>query len=327
MSSSNRDETAAERRERLAERYAAYKAARLERPPQWLDPAPARGEDTVWRGLTRRGEARVLFVRLTALLQHIQRVQQLSPAATRLMGEALVAARLVRSTVNPEAQLQWVLKTDGAAGQVVVDVWAEGGMRGLVAERSLPSAVADRAIGAGLLLVARRNQRGRFYQSQLAVHGGTVETIAMRYLLESEQLLTFLRLAVDVDEHGVIRSACGALLQMMPEAEKGDLEDVLANVEAAGPLRAAVTEDDPDARGWFDAVLDGFRWDQSAREDVSFDGRSSRARVMQMLATLSRAELTELVDAGEALEVVDEFTRETYRVGVDELQALVGPSN
>src|SRR5258705_3323350 len=126
--------------ESAVERYKRQRAERLTGPTQFVEPAPGLGADTLWRGLTRAGEIRVLLARTTATVRESSRRLGAGDEGSRMLGELITAGLLARSALNPAAQLQMVLRNPGSAGRLIVDVWAgEGGARAAIAQ---PGAVA-----------------------------------------------------------------------------------------------------------------------------------------------------------------------------------------
>ena len=299
-----------------------YRRKQLERqigPTQWLDVPPPVGADTLWRGLTRKGEARLLVVRATEAVREATDRLECSPDVAKWLGELIISTQLVRSTLNPEAHMQVYIRHDGAAGQLVVDAWETGGVRAYV---KVPDAVQP-LIGAGIMEVQRRQPgRNRAWQSAIQLEGDDASEFMMQYLLESEQILSFLRTEVSVVD-GHIESAVGYLIQLMPEGTGDDLGRMTANLGNAGSLRAGMTADDPDGRAWAQGLMDGFFWDQCAREFLEYECRCSEDRVIHMLSTLPRADLEELASSHEALETTCDFCRTVYRIAPSRVAALL----
>ena len=303
-----------------------YRRRQLERqlgPTQFLDMAPPLAVDTLWRGLARSGEARVLVVRATAAVREAAARLQASPDVAGLLGELILAGLLVRSTLNPEARLQLYLRHDGPVGTVVVDVWDGGGVRAYAKVPTATRELGGELIGSGLMEVARTQAAtAKSWRSTVALHGGAVDAILGRYLRESEQVLSLLHTEVAL-QGGEIASAVGWLVQLMPEGTREDLARVTANHAGIGALQAAMTAADPDGRAWAEALLAGFRWDQCARELVAYECRCSEARVLAMLATLPEDDLRELAGSAEPLEMTCDFCKTRYHVATARVAALL----
>jgi molecular chaperone Hsp33 len=314
-----------ERIESAVERYKRRRAERLAGPPQCLDPAPPIGEDTLWRGLTRGGEIRVLVARTGALVAESARRLGTSDDATRILGELLTACHLARSTLNPSAQLQMLLRNPGSAGRLVADVWAgDAGARAAIANPAATAARDGILLDSGLLEVSRIARNGSPYRSSLQYEAAGIEAAVTEYLVRSEQIVALVHLEVKVAD-GVVASSCGYLVQLTPEGTRAQLEQLLGRVERMPALASGMTPDDPDGRAWAAQLLDGFLWDQVARERPFFACRCSRGRLVSALSALPREDLQELVDSGEPTESICEYCNTTYTLSVPELQVLLAP--
>ncbi len=313
--------------ESAIERYKRLRAERLAGPTTWVDPAPPLAQDGLWRGLTREGEMRLLVARASVTARAITARLACSDDTARIAGELATAALLVRSTLNPEAQVQVSILNTGSAGRLLADVWAgEAGLRVSIARPEARASKDGPLLGGGLMQVSRSRAGREPYVSSTNFLESGIETSMMEYLLHSEQILSLLRVEVAVQD-GVATDAVGFLVQAMPEGSRADLERLVRNLEALDPLRDAMTESDPDARAWAGRLLDGFRWDQVAREQVSFACRCSRERVLALLAGLPREDIEDMVRRGEPAETTCEFCRAVYRVATPDLTGLLSPGH
>jgi molecular chaperone Hsp33 len=305
----------------FTQRYLARRSARAEAPSRFLDPAPSLGEDTLWRGLTRDGELRLLVARATRTVREIASTLEASPGNAAMLAELVLGGLLLRSTLDPDAQLQITIRNRGRAGRLYLDVWPSGrGLRASLENPGATSATGAMLFGGGQLEMVRSRAAGTPYRSSRAFEGVTIPELFMAHLLESDQIVALLKLDVRM-EHGEIAHASGFVVQATPEGSRDDIARLLANLERVPPLGDAMTEDDPDARAWVDRLLAGYRWDQSAREPIAFVCRCSRERLLAILCALPDDDLDEMIAAEEPAEVTCEFCRAEYRIDPDELRA------
>ncbi len=309
----------AEAARRLHERHLQRMAA----PTALLDPVPPIIADTLWRGLLRAGQARLLVVRATQTVQEAAQRIGCSPDVTLLLGQLITGTLLLRSTLNPEDRLQLNLNHQGPVGAISIDAWQAGGVRAYVSHPQEELRAFGFLVGEGTLQVSRTSGDGRSYNSQVALDGTTVDEFLMAYLLESEQILSILTSDVVVDADGAVAHAYGYLLQMMPEGSRDDMRQIADNVAALPPLHDGMTEADPDARVWAHALLRGFVWDQVAREPVAFVCRCSRDRMVSMLSSLPARDIAELAHGSAPLELVCDYCRERYVLRPAELKVLL----
>lgn len=309
--------------ETVLERYKRLAEERRTGPTQYLDVPPPRTQDTLWRGLTREGEARLLVVRATETVREAARRLEASVDVAKLLAELMAATLLVRSTLNPEERMQVYLNHRGPVGQLVVDAWENGGIRGFVQRPKADGTDFGFLIGQGTMEVSRtHSRRQKAYRSAVPLQGTTMESFMMHYLLESEQILALLKLEVDVHE-GEVTSAVGYLLQLMPEGTRDDLRRLTQNLESISPLAQGMTEEDPDGRQWAEQLMAGYRWDQCAREMVAFQCRCSQERILAMLGSLPRKDVEELASGEEPLEMTCDYCHTRYEVMPSELNVLL----
>lgn len=310
---------AVQRREELRQ---ARRQARLVAPISWVEPAVPLDRDTLWRSLTREGEARLLVVRATQAVREAAARMHATPDVAKLVAELMIGALLVRSTINPDERLQLYLNHEGPLGQVAIEAWDDGGVRAYVAHPEESNEIFGLLIGAGSLQISRALGT-KHYASSVALNGENVSDYLMHYLLESEQILSLVHTDVRLGADGQVQSASGYLLQMMPEGTRNDLRKILHNIQGIAGIGDAMTADDPDARAWAKALFEGFGWDQCAREPVAFRCRCSRDRMMAMLSSLPKGDMAELAEGSEPLELVCDYCHTKYYVRPGELRELM----
>jgi molecular chaperone Hsp33 len=306
----------------IVQAYLEKRRAAEEGPTTWVaGDVPALQEDTLWRSLTRGGQARLLCIRATNLTQQAAAYVDASPDVAKMMGEWLIAALLMRQCLNPDERLQFYVNHAGPVGQVVVDAWEDGGARIYVKSPQEVTEAFGFLIGDGNLQVSRTFGH-KVYRSTTELRGEQVQDFVMHYLLESEQILSLLMTDVRTDDTGVTVAA-GFLLQLMPDGTKADLQHFLANLEPMGPLADAMTEVDPDGRAWAEKLMAGFQWDQVARVPVDYQCRCSHDRMISMIASLPRRDIADLAKGSEPLQMQCDFCRTSYEVRPGELRVLL----
>lgn len=305
----------------ILERYRARRSAWAEAPSRFLDPAPKLAEDTLWRGLTRNGELRFLVARATTTTSEIARTLGAHRDGTRLLASLVLGGVLARSTLDPDAQLQITVRDRGPGGRLYLDVWPSG--RGLRASLEHPAADLGpdpEVLRAGELEIVRSRSGGTPYRSSRNYESKTLPQLFEIHLLESDQIVAMLRLDVRFDGDD-LSLAAAFLVQVTPEGTREDLARLVSNLDSLPPLGDGMTEDDPDGRAWTTRLLDGYRWDQSAREPIEFVCRCSRDRLLAILGALPGADLDEMIAAGKPIETSCEFCKARYEIDPAELAA------
>lgn len=321
--SQNDNKPAPQPRGDVAKAYLERRRQAQEGPTTWVDDAPPPvGQDTLWRGLTRGGEVRLLAIRATQTTKEAAKALQASPDVAKMMGEWLVSALLMRQCLNPDERLQFYVNHQGPVGQVVVDAWEEGGARIYVRSPQEVTEAFGFLVGEGVLTVSRIHGH-KSYRSTVQLAGSTVSDYVMHYLLESEQILSLLVTDVRADDEGVTL-ASGFLLQLMPDGKREHIQQLLGNLERLGPIGDHMTDDDPDARAWASKLMQGFLWDQVVRVPVQYECRCSLERMIAMIASLPKNDIYDLSQGSEPLQMLCDFCRCSYEIRPGELKGLLG---
>ncbi len=183
--------------------------------------------------LDLRGRLVRLGPTVDAILKHYDYPE---PVA-RLLGEALALATLLGSILESHGRFQLQTRSDGPVDMLVVDYDAPGKLRGFarydaarVAEFEAAGARAQpaRLFGRGhLALTIEREADAARYQGVVPLEGESLAEAAHIYFRQSEQIPSFVRLAVGeaVTAQGRVWRAGGLLLQYLPE-HGGRLRDL-----------------------------------------------------------------------------------------------------
>jgi len=146
------------------------------------------------------------------------------PQVARLLGEAVALAALLGSILESHGRFQLQTRSDGPVDMLVVDYDAPGKLRGFArfdAERVAETRDAAPAalFGRGhLALTIEREEDAARYQGVVPLEGESLAEAAHIYFRQSEQIPSFVRLAVaeSVTPQGRSWRAGGLLLQYLP---------------------------------------------------------------------------------------------------------------
>ena len=322
MSQHEEPETPAEPRVRsaAAQRYLAAREARRTAPPERLSDPPAPEEDTLWRGLLRDGQMRLIVARAGRASHEIAERLGCEAVASAFLHELVTAAQLLRATLNPDETLQLAGFQQGGVGNFVVDVFEDGGVRATLRH---PDAEGLALVGGTMQVTRQQRGRGQYRSSVAFDADARPVDVLMHYLLESEQILTLLEVDLDPSrrDHGM--AAVGYLVQLMPEGSREDLARLVQNLQASGRPGAAMTAEDADGVAWAERLLGGFYWDQVARQELGFSCPCSPERVLTLLASLPKADLAEVIEGLEVVESTCDYCRTSYATPVDQIRVLL----
>ncbi len=227
---------------------------------------PPAGDDAVLpfeiEGLDVRGRVIQMGPALTSMLA---RHDYPLPVA-KLLGEAIVLAVLLGSSLKFEGQFLLQTQTDGPVDMLVVDYRTPGRLRAYArfnAERVAAMAGAGTLepaalLGTGILgMTIDQGPHTSRYQGIVPLDGSSLEEVAHTYFAQSEQIPTRVRLAVAEmmtrDDAGAMAHswrAGGLMVQFLPQSEERMRRRDLPGGDAPGGVEA---DDGDEDDAWVEA--------------------------------------------------------------------------
>ena len=191
---------------------------------------PESGDDTVVPFTLDKLDTRGRSVRLGDALDTILNRHNYPAPVARLLGEAVVLAALIGSSLKFDGKFIMQTQTDGPVNLIVVDFDAPDGLRGYARfdhDALLKAAEEGRTrpselLGNGhLAMTIDQGAHTERYQGIVALQGNSLEEVAHTYFMQSEQIPTQVRLAVAEftrkGDHRPHWRAGGVLIQHLPE--------------------------------------------------------------------------------------------------------------
>jgi molecular chaperone Hsp33 len=190
---------------------------------------PESGDDVAVPFTLEQLDCRGRAVRLGPALDGILNRHNYPAPVARLLGEAVVLATLIGSSLKFQGKFILQTQTDGPVNLIVVDLDAPDGLRGYA--RFDADAVAravergetkpGQLLGKGhLAMTVDQGVHTERYQGIVALDGQSLEEVAHTYFQQSEQIPTVVRIAVaQLSRRGEPRPswrAGGMLVQYMP---------------------------------------------------------------------------------------------------------------
>lgn len=285
--------------------------------------------DYILRAITRSGAFRLVVTQATESVREAVRRQSMSHSVAESFGKLMVGAAMIRSTLHTYERFQMTIRSNGTAGDLFVDAWPDGMIRGHV---HTPAAEPDQSgrsvVGTvGVVEVSRsRMHRDRqIYQSITEVISGNIIDELEMYMAESEQLPTSLRAQIVFDDSGQVSWAGGILVQVLPEADHADLRELVDRMEKCTTLCTPETTTQRD--GLFRLILrDDIPFEVVAEETLEFRCNCDELRVLSSFATLQREELMQLAEEGTSLDVTCGYCNRHYAVSPEAIRALLEPN-
>lgn len=312
-------------------------------------------DDVVLRFRTVNSNVMGRVVRLGPALDAILNRHNYPPKVTEALGQALALVAMLGTSLKGEGGILTLqAKSDGPVSLLVADYAATGAVRGYATftETVEPSTETSSVFGDGSLALTIDPGPGfDRYQGVVALEGQSLTDAAHTYFRQSEQLPTFLRLAVarhynaeaEGEDNKWTWRAGGLMIQHLSR-EGGLASDLASGSDEDEP--PAVGEEDEDwqrARHLATTVEDHELLDPSLApdrllyrlfheegvvafpaEDVRDDCRCSRQRVHNLLRNIGGTDLGDMTDETGNVTVTCEFCSTKYAFDPTELDPHSG---
>lgn len=243
---------------------------------------PESGDDVVVPFTLENLDSRGRVVRLGEALDQILTRHNYPAPVARLLGEAVVLAGLIGSSLKFEGKFILQTQTDGPVNLIVVDLDAPDGLRGYARfdADAVQQAIERGEIAPGQLLgkghLAMTVDQGvhmERYQGIVALEGGSLEDVAHTYFQQSEQVPTLVRLAVAQlsrkGQRGTHWRAGGVLVQYLPPHGARTMPDLPGDGDFSNPDTADQSFAESDKWTETRALLGTIADDELADPDVS----------------------------------------------------------
>lgn len=266
-----------------------------------------------------------------------------------ILGQAcLSAALLIPAVMKGREHVSWRYEVeDSPAKGFSVEADSAGWVRGCLLADSIP---LDNPLegwdmkpffgGEGIMTVQTVRPGDKYPQTSSVNTTGNIADDLVFYFERSEQIKTALTTSIQMDRQGRIIGAGGIFLQVMPEtggsykgvARKGSQlsssPDISADEELLSKLEERCTSK-PSIGSWFSEgkgtedylslVFKDFSPVVALHRSVVYDCPCSKDLFLRHVRALPQAELDDIKQKGEPLELVCRNCSSVYRIGTDEL--------
>ncbi len=284
---------------------------------------------TLYKFMNAEGTIRASAIVCTDLLNHLRTLQHTSPTSTLALGRTLIGTTLLATQLKDEQAISVQMKCDGAMRMVFAQASYEGSVRAFIAEPQLPMSV-ERGnlilaphVGAGTLTVSTYIKGASRPQiSQVLIESGEITDDLASYIRISQQIPCVLTAGVILGSEGVVTSAGGLLVEMMPGHSQEDVERVESSLRAMGALSQSLA---PDVNGenllkMFFIGHEGRYW--AHPHTVQIACSCSLDKVMGSLQLLGVEELQKMIAAQEPVDVQCEMCGKRYHVASEQVKSL-----
>ncbi len=280
--------------------------------------------DQARRFLFEEADIRGEIVLLDTAFQDMLAIHQYAPGVSRLLGELLAAAVLLRSTLKFEGKLVLQARSEGQIPLLMAECSSAGNIRGIARGADLATANHfDQLLGQGSLAITIDPEDGQRYQGIVPLAGDSLAHSLDAYFAQSEQLGTRFWLAADD------RRAAGMLLQQLPAQLTRDATERDQQWQHACALAATIQPQELLELSTRSLLFRLYHEDSLrlfAPSEIGFHCSCSRERTLRALSAIATTELEDLLEEMGCITMDCEFCNQQYRYQREDLQDLLGDS-
>ena len=219
------------------------------------------------------------------------------------------------------------IQCSGPAKGLTVTADSKGNVKGFALNPDVdlpPNALGKLDVGGaldlGVLSVIKDMGLKEPYVGQCQLQTGEIAEDLTYYFATSEQIPSAVGLGVLVDKDGV-KQAGGFIIQLMPFTP----DDVIDKLEKRLTEIESVTnmlERGLSPEGILEEILGDFGLEITDTMDTKFYCDCSKEKVSRALSTISKKDLDDIINDGEAIEVKCQFCNKAYNFEIDELKSI-----
>lgn len=264
-------------------------------------------KDTLTRFIFEDLPVRGLMVQLNETWKTLQSRKDYPEVVRKILGEFAAANILLASSLKLQGSMTMQIRGNGPISLLVMDCNHKHEIRGLAHSSEIETdGNLDTLFGSGQLVITIDNQNSaERYQGIVELSGEQISQALENYLEKSEQLATKLVLAVNDD------CAAGILIQKLPGEILHDEDDWSRIIQLTDTLQAEELLN-LDSQQILHRLFNEDRIRLLGTDSCSFHCTCSKERVSNMLVSLGKQEIDEIIKEQGGIEVNCEFCNQRY---------------
>lgn len=284
----------------------------------------------ITRALSKDGSVMAMVIHSTDMVTRIEQIHQTSAVVTAAAGRLATAASMMGVLLKAEKDtITLRLDGHGPAGVLLAVADSQGNVKASVTNPVVelplnPYGKLDvgGAVGKdGTLSIIREMGLKEPYIGQVPIVSGEVAEDITNYYATSEQTPTVCGLGVLVNPDLTVQAAGGFLVQLLPFADPAVIDQLEENLKDLPPISSMIC-DGVTPQEIVQRLLSGLEPEILDEYLPVYRCGCSRERTEEMLRSLGRKELEDMIREDHGAEVCCHFCEKTYQFNAEELQAI-----
>ncbi len=280
----------------------------------------------------------------TDVIEEARAIHQTTPVATAGLDRVLTAAGLMGIMFKGQKdKLTLIFKGDGPARQILATADGAGQVKGYIANPNvdLPATKDGKldvggSLGIGELRVIKDIGLKEPYIGSIALVSGEIAEDITTYFYVSEQQNTSVALGVKIADDLSVECAGGMIIQMMPNFSEEAVDALEAVLNDMPHMTTLIGETEKENKGKsqegileallekiFENISDEFKPEILEYRSLAWKCDCSRERLEEVLMTIGKKELSEIIEEDGKAELVCQFCESKYQFTKEELEEIL----
>ena len=295
-------------------------------------------------GMDKSGSFRVYLTISTELVETARQIHNTTPLATAGLGRVLTGTGLMGLLLKNESdKLTVIFKGDGPAKQILATASADGAVKGYIANPDVDLPLNEKgkldvggSLGIGELTVIKDLGLKEPYVGTISLVSGEIADDLTAYYYISEQQNTAISLGVKVDVDYTVKAAGGMIIQMLPDAKEAAADALEAMIADLAPITTLVEEAEAAGAGKtpegvlqtmmeqiFGQMPEEFQVETLEFRDLRWECDCCEERLEQVLMTIGKDDLSEIIREDGQAELVCQFCEKKYFFDKAHLESIL----
>ena len=286
-------------------------------------------KDYLVKALGYNGQVRAYAVSTTETVGEAQRRHNTWPTASAALGRAVTAGVMMGAMLKGDEKLTIKIEGGGPIGVILVDSNAKGEVRGYVTNPQVHFDLNEhgkldvrRAVGTeGMLAVVKDIGLRDYFTGQVPIVSGELGEDFTYYFVVSEQVPSSVGVGVLVNPDNTIQSAGGFIIQLMPGTEDETITEIENHLQTIPPvskmIQMGLTPEEI-----LEQLLGKDHVQILEKMPVAFECQCSKDRIANVLISLGKAEIEDIIETDGKAEAQCHFCNEKYHFTKADLEEL-----
>ncbi|MBN1501701.1 MAG: Hsp33 family molecular chaperone HslO [Spirochaetes bacterium] len=268
-------------------------------------------------------------------VKEITKIHETTPNATAALGQAINAAALLGAALKPESTQNLTLRIQGSGPlkEVFVQIDAAGNLRAFTANpqidinNPMPRISFSDAIGAGMISISKDLGLKEPYSSVSPIIKGELAEDIAYYLTKSEQIPSAVIIGFKLGTDGEIKASGGILIQTFPDTPESSIASIEQNISGLKKTLSESLAEGEDITDFIKDLLGNSPVEIISRTDIRHKCRCSTDLLRNVIKTLPKTDISEMIEKEHGTEIDCTFCRKTYKFGEHDLRDILEEMN